>query len=217
MCAILSPSFKVKEFHIKDYVPFDVKLVYQGVGGKKAETIVFKKSEEFPYAKMLTLMKSDAFQVVGMYEHPNQIPYTDTYIGSWEVRNVTPLNGEPRKIKAKLRMNENGVFFLEAATTTEELPPEPEAEPMEQQDATTNEQPMEESQNDQNASNKDEKNEKESEPKEEKKEKKPKTKIIEYPIIETVPFSLNVDECILAEVSYLNLLPIVHLARNASS
>lgn len=50
-------------------------------------------------------------------------------LGSWEVRDVTLLNGEPRKLKLKLRMNGHGVFELASATTTEELPPE-EDEPV---------------------------------------------------------------------------------------
>lgn len=201
MCAILSPSFKVKEFNIKDYVPFDIKLVYQGAGGGKAETTVFKQAEDFPFAKMLTLMKTESFSVVGMYEKPNEIPFPDTYIGSWEVREVTPLNGEPRKIKAKLRMDGHGIFSLASATTTEELPPE-EDEPMEPATEAPKDQPMADGtgETQQNENSQNNGSQKEGEQKQgEKKEKKPRKITTEYPIVENVPFTLNVDECILAE------------------
>lgn len=36
-----------------------------------------------------------------------------------------------------------------------------------------------------------------------KKEKKPRKVTIEYPIVENVPFLLNVEECVLAEVFFL--------------
>lgn len=48
------------------------------------------------------------------------------------------------------------------------------------------------------------KNEGEQKPTDEKKKKKPpRTITIEFPIVENVPFMLNIDECILAEVCFL--------------
>merc|ERR1712112_459783 len=76
-CAILSPTFKVREFSVVDIQPYPIKLVWDNTGGAEApgpgEMEVFPAFHPVPFSKMLTFYKVDAFRVAGEYSCP--VPY----------------------------------------------------------------------------------------------------------------------------------------------
>ncbi len=97
-CAILSPSFRVREFVVKDSQPFRIKLAWGSVGltdggyvyitnnsSKRiylSENDVFHEHDEFPFSKMLTLYRTEPFQLNATYSLPNQVPYLRQEIGN---------------------------------------------------------------------------------------------------------------------------------------
>lgn len=97
--------------------------------------MIFKRNDEFPAAKILTLCKKNAFDVSAYYVDPSVIPYTDAYIGTshphplschtfkhlgnWYVE-CSPLDGAERTIKVKFRVNGDGVFSVANAQSVEE-------------------------------------------------------------------------------------------------
>ncbi|KAE9417033.1 hypothetical protein Angca_003174, partial [Angiostrongylus cantonensis] len=116
-CAILSPAFRVREFSIKDSQPYRVKIIWSGGGVEGGESDVFVERDEFPYSKMVSLYRSDSFQVDARYALPNTVPHTTSTIGSWRITGVTPtVDGQPRKVKVKVRLNPNGIFAVCSAT-----------------------------------------------------------------------------------------------------
>ncbi|VDM53781.1 unnamed protein product [Angiostrongylus costaricensis] len=116
-CAILSPAFRVREFSIKDSQPYRVKIIWSGGGAEGGESDVFIERDEFPYSKMVSLYRSDSFQVDARYALPNTVPHTTSTIGSWRITGVTPTaGGQPRKVKVKVRLNPNGIFAVCSAT-----------------------------------------------------------------------------------------------------
>ncbi|MFH4978959.1 hypothetical protein AB6A40_005668 [Gnathostoma spinigerum] len=123
-CAILSPSFRVKEFSIKDSQPYCVKLTWESInGGEGGDSTVFVERDEFPFSKMITLNRYDPFRLTACYAFPNQIPHLSREIGTWVVKGVTPCeNGEPRKVKVKVRINPSGVFLVCSANTYDTIP-----------------------------------------------------------------------------------------------
>ncbi|KAK6741049.1 hypothetical protein RB195_009106 [Necator americanus] len=136
-CAILSPAFRVREFSIKDAQPFRIKITWSGGASEGGESDVFVERDEFPFSKMVSLYRSDTFQVDARYALPNTVPHTTSAIGSWRVLGVTPnAEGQPRKVKIKVRLNPNGVFAVCSATMYDtqvvEESPAPEEQPMEQ-------------------------------------------------------------------------------------
>ncbi|PIO58840.1 hypothetical protein TELCIR_19716, partial [Teladorsagia circumcincta] len=51
---------------------------------------------------MVSLYRSDAFQVDARYALPNTVPHTTTTVGSWRIVGVSPnAEGQPRKVKIK--------------------------------------------------------------------------------------------------------------------
>ncbi|VDO36548.1 unnamed protein product [Haemonchus placei] len=116
-CAILSPAFRVREFSIKDSQPYRIKITWSGGASESGESDVFAERDEFPFSKMVSLYRSDAFQVDARYALPNTVPHTTSAVGSWRITGVTPsADGQPRKVKIKVRINPNGIFTICSAT-----------------------------------------------------------------------------------------------------
>merc|ERR1719318_2055465 len=102
MCAILSPTFKVREFSVTDIQPYPIKLVWDNQGGVDekgpGEMEVFPAFHAVPFSKMLTFFKSDTFKV-------------------GEV--LPTAEGCNQKVKVKVRINPNGIFGVASASLVE--------------------------------------------------------------------------------------------------
>ncbi|GMT18318.1 hypothetical protein PFISCL1PPCAC_9615 [Pristionchus fissidentatus] len=131
-CAILSPSFRVRDFAIKDQQPYRIKLTWGADSGESGESDVFDEQDEFPFSKMLTLYRTGPFRLEAGYAAPNNIPHLCKQIGSWQVNNVQPeADGSARKVKVKVRVNPNGTFSVCTATVYETQTVEIKEEKME--------------------------------------------------------------------------------------
>lgn len=172
-CAILSPTFRVREFSVKDSQPYRIRISWSGGAAEGGESDAFAERDEFPFSKMVTLFRHDTFKIDAHYAFPNTVPHTQVQLGSWQVSNVKPTaEGEARKVKVKVRVNPNGIFSVCSATMYEtQIVEEAPAEPME----------VDNQANPEGA---------EAEP------AKPKTKTIsiELPITETVPVHYDVQK-----------------------
>jgi len=147
-CAILSPTFKVREFSVTDIQPFPIKLVWKGATKEDSgEMEVFPKNHAVPFSKMLTFYKSDAFCVEGEYN--GEVPYPSRHIGVFEIMEVRPAaEGGNQKVKVKVRVNPNGIFAVSSASliekteVEEEVPVEMETEPAKEDAAEKKEDKM---------------------------------------------------------------------------
>merc|ERR1719430_296195 len=121
-CAILSPTFKVREFSVVDIQPYPIKLVWDNHGGIEnqgpGEMEVFPAFHAVPFSKMLTFFKSDTFQVAG--EYVTDVPFPGRHIGLFEIGDVRPTaDGGNQKVKVKVRINPNGIFGVSSANLVE--------------------------------------------------------------------------------------------------
>lgn len=122
-CAILSPTFKVREFSVTDIQPFPIKLTWkteQDVG----DMVVFPKFHQVPFSKLLTFYRRDNFSVEAEYEKSTDNSsggsVMDPFIGTFEIGEIRPLpDGGNQKVKVKVRMNLNGVFTVNSASMIE--------------------------------------------------------------------------------------------------
>ena len=81
MCAMLSPTFKVKEFKIEDCQPYPITLSWDGAINEDNEIEVFGRWNAVPSTKMLSFYKKDRFTITARYSYPNDIPYSESRIG----------------------------------------------------------------------------------------------------------------------------------------
>ncbi|XP_010521527.1 PREDICTED: heat shock 70 kDa protein 15 [Tarenaya hassleriana] len=126
-CAILSPTFKVREFQVNESFPFSIALSWKGStpdaenGGAENQqsTVVFPKGNPIPSVKALTFYRSGTFSIDVQYADVTDLqapPKISTYtIGPFQSS-----KGERAKLKVKARLNLHGIVSVESATLLEE-------------------------------------------------------------------------------------------------
>ncbi|XP_056587297.1 heat shock 70 kDa protein 4a isoform X1 [Triplophysa dalaica] len=132
-CAILSPSFKVREFSITDVVPYPVSLRWTSAADEGvSDCEVFPKNHAAPFSKVLTFYRKEPFTLEAYYSSPKDLPYPDQTIGQFNIQKVVPQqSGESGKVKVKVRVNVHGVFSVSSASLVEVIKSVEGEEPME--------------------------------------------------------------------------------------
>ncbi|KAL6897865.1 hypothetical protein ACP4OV_006824 [Aristida adscensionis] len=119
-CAILSPTFKVREFQVHDGFPFSVALSWkaESQNSEPQRTVVFPKGNTIPSIKALTFYRSNTFEVDVLYVDTEdmQIPQK---ISTYTIGPFQP-KGEKAKLKVKVRLNIHGIVTVDSATMLEE-------------------------------------------------------------------------------------------------
>jgi heat shock protein 4 len=200
MCAILSPTFKVKEFKIEECQLFPITLSWKGGFDDDNELEVFPLYEKIPLSKLLTIYKREPFEIEARYRYHNNIPFNDARIGKFLINGVTANEkGENSEVKLKARITKNGIFEISSPQVIETYEVDAKDTP-----AAT----PEKGADDKDSDKKEKKDEKESSPednieeKEEKmgkkeaekeaaspdeKAKKKKTRSVDLPLVAKVP------------------------------
>lgn len=120
MCAILSPTFKVKEFKIEECQLFPITLSWKGGFDDDNELEVFPYLEKIPLSKLLTIYKREPFEIEARYRYHNNIPFNDARIGKFLINGVTAnANGENSEVKLKARITKNGIFEISSPQVIE--------------------------------------------------------------------------------------------------
>ncbi|XP_073141076.1 heat shock 70 kDa protein 14-like [Henckelia pumila] len=126
-CAILSPTFKVREFQVNDSFPFPISLAWKstasdmqnGAVDNQQSTIVFPKGNPIPSVKALTFYRSATFTVDVQYADVNELQ-APTKISTYTIGPFQCTNDERAKLKVKVRLNLHGIVSVEGATLLEE-------------------------------------------------------------------------------------------------
>eukprot|EP00250_Pteridium_aquilinum_P013504 c21375_g1_i1 orf=501-3035(-) len=129
-CAMLSPTFRVREFEVQDAFPFSIALAWKGSApeseeGATAETqtssVVFPKGNSVPSTKMLTFYRASTFNIDVLYADMHDLPPgTSQKINTFTIGPFQPSKAEKAKIKVKIRLNLHGIVSIESATMIEE-------------------------------------------------------------------------------------------------
>ncbi|KAF9429847.1 adenyl-nucleotide exchange factor sse1 [Podila epigama] len=122
-CAMLSPTFKVRDFTIQDITNYPIKMTWQPTPEEEeTELVVFNKNNSIPSTKILTFYRSEPFDLEAQYAEPETIPSgINPWIGRFSIKKVEPVNGEPACVKVKARLNIHGVLTVESAYVVEEV------------------------------------------------------------------------------------------------
>jgi len=116
-CAILSPTFRVREFSVTDLQPYAIKLNWTAESDT-GDMVVFPKFHQVPFSKILTFYRRDNFSVEGEYD--GDVPVVNPKIGQFEIGEVKPLaDGGNQKVKVKVRVNLHGIFVVSSANYVE--------------------------------------------------------------------------------------------------
>ncbi|KAI5065278.1 hypothetical protein GOP47_0019973 [Adiantum capillus-veneris] len=130
-CAMLSPTFRVRDFEVQDAFPFSICLAWKGAAPESEEggftgeascsSVVFPKGNPVPSTKMLTFYRAGTFQVDALYADMQDLPPgTPQKINTVTIGPFKPTKAEKAKIKVKIRLNLHGIVSVESATMIEE-------------------------------------------------------------------------------------------------
>ncbi|KAL6285760.1 hypothetical protein ACE6H2_010150 [Prunus campanulata] len=126
-CAILSPTFKVREFQVNESFPFSIALSWKGSGpdtqngaaDNNQNTIVFPKGNPIPSIKALTFYRSGTFSVDVQYADVSDLQ-APAKISTYTIGPFQSTKGERAKLKVKARLNLHGIVSVDSATLLEE-------------------------------------------------------------------------------------------------
>ncbi|CAL0308764.1 unnamed protein product [Lupinus luteus] len=127
-CAILSPTFKVRDFQVNESFPFSVSLSWKGSApdaqdsgpDSQLSTVVFPKGNSIPSIKALTFYRSGTFSVDVQYGGDVSGLQTPTKISTYTIGPFQSSKSERAKIKVKVRLNLHGIVSLDSAILLEE-------------------------------------------------------------------------------------------------
>ncbi|KAL3699404.1 hypothetical protein R1sor_017426 [Riccia sorocarpa] len=128
-CAMLSPTFRVREFEVQDSFPFPIALSWKGSAPEtdtgdetSSNSIVFVKGNSVPCTKMLTFFRSGTFTIDALYADLSELPPgTPAKISTFQIGPFNPSKpNEKGKLKVKIRLNLHGVVSVESSTLIEE-------------------------------------------------------------------------------------------------
>ncbi|XP_021184661.2 97 kDa heat shock protein isoform X2 [Helicoverpa armigera] len=138
-CAMLSPAVRVREFSVTDVTPYAVRLAWDAAKGEDGDMEVFSAFHAAPFSKMLTFYRKEPFSVSAYYS--DQVPYPDTFIGQWHIRDVQPTaEGESQKVKLKVRVNIHGIITVASASLVEKKQDAAQNDNIEMENANENSQ-----------------------------------------------------------------------------
>ncbi|KAJ6700878.1 HEAT SHOCK 70 KDA PROTEIN 14 [Salix koriyanagi] len=126
-CAILSPTFKVREFQVQECFPFSIAISWKGAApdsqngaaDNQQGTIVFPKGNPIPSIKALTFYRSGTFSIDVKYADVSELQYPDK-ISTYTIGPFQSTKSERAKVKVKVRLNLHGIVSVESATLLEE-------------------------------------------------------------------------------------------------
>ncbi|KAL1551499.1 heat shock 70 kDa protein 15-like [Salvia divinorum] len=126
-CAILSPTFKVRDFQVNESFPFSIALSWKGSApdtqngatDNQQSTVVFPKGNPIPSVKALTFYRSGTFTVDVQYADANDL-HAPPKISTYTIGPFQSTKGERAKLKVKVRLNLHGIVSVESAVLLEE-------------------------------------------------------------------------------------------------
>ena len=124
-CAMLSPIFRVRDFHVQDVAPYAIKMEWETnpADPDDKELEVFHRGNSVPSTKVLSFYRKEPFEITTLYADPSSLPGAiNPWLGTVTVKQVPSTQGsETTCVKLKTRLNANGIVGVESAYVEEEV------------------------------------------------------------------------------------------------
>ncbi|KAI0338231.1 heat shock protein [Trametopsis cervina] len=123
-CAMLSPTFRVRDFAIHDITHYSLKVKWERQPDdpdEDTELVVFPKGNSLPSTKVLTFYRKNAFELIAEYAEPSALPGgINPWVARFNVKDVPQdPNGDSTVVKVRTRLNLHGIVSFESAYTEE--------------------------------------------------------------------------------------------------
>ncbi|SGZ58274.1 CIC11C00000004089 [Sungouiella intermedia] len=122
ICAMHSPTLRVRPFKFEDFNPYSVSYFWNKEEEDDDHLEVFPRGGLFPSTKVITLYRKGDFEIEARYTNKAELPVgVDPLIAKWTIKGVVPNEGETSiATKLKLRNDPSGFYTIESAHTVEE-------------------------------------------------------------------------------------------------
>ncbi|KAK3039713.1 hypothetical protein RJ639_027054 [Escallonia herrerae] len=127
-CAMLSPTFRVREYEIQMYCrsqvqdsfPFSIGIsVAEDTSGRPSYYLLIQEGHPFPSIKMFTSRRSDTLHFEVFYANQNGLPSSlSTKISSYTIGPSQVSHTEKVKVKVRIYLNIHGIVTLEAVSVS---------------------------------------------------------------------------------------------------
>ncbi|KAJ3506317.1 hypothetical protein NLJ89_g6934 [Agrocybe chaxingu] len=123
-CAMLSPVFRVRDFHVTDINHFPIKTQWTALPSDPdddTELLVFPKGNTLPSTKVLSFYRKEPFTIEARYAEPALLPGgINPWIGNFTAKDVSPApNGDTVCVKLRTKLNIHGIVSFESAYVEE--------------------------------------------------------------------------------------------------
>ncbi|MFS8025668.1 putative Heat shock protein 70 family [Helianthus anomalus] len=119
-CAMLSPTYRVRDYQVQDSFPFAI-----GLRSDEGEDInlpsgtLFPKGQPFPSVKMISLRRSSTFHLEVVYSNEDDLPLgVSPKVSHFTIGPFS--NSENAKVKIKFHLNLHGIVMIESASLIRE-------------------------------------------------------------------------------------------------
>lgn len=123
ICAIHSPTLRVRPFKFEDIHPYSVSYSWDKQVEDEESLEVFPANSTYPSTKMITLHRTGDFTMEAKYTNKEVLPFNvPVEIAKWEISGVELADGqESVPVKLKLRCDPSGLHIIEEAYTLEDI------------------------------------------------------------------------------------------------
>eukprot|EP00053_Salpingoeca_punica_P014851 m.135270 g.135270 ORF g.135270 m.135270 type:complete len:814 (-) comp16556_c0_seq2:349-2790(-) len=130
--AMISPTYKVRQFAVVDKTPYAIRISWDKQAHDEESSLeLFAPNSAMNMIKMVSLSRQQPFDVKVEYTDASKVFGGHAHIASFSVAGVKPsYDGEPQKVKLKFKLNEHGCFISDGATLSDKLKQD-DAAPME--------------------------------------------------------------------------------------
>jgi len=122
-CAMLSPTFRVRDFAIHDINHYPIKVQWEPTPGDPeddTELTVFPRGNGIPSTKVLTFYRKEPFDIEAMYAEPAMLPGSiNPWIAKFSAKALPEGTADLVPIKLKTRLNLHGIMSFESAYVEE--------------------------------------------------------------------------------------------------
>ncbi|KAI6646024.1 Heat shock 70 kDa protein 4-like [Oopsacas minuta] len=113
-CALLSPTIRVRQFHVVGVIPYAIRINWVDPDtGDKGEMNAFKVGTPSNLSKVLSFYRRSDFRIECSYKHSDITAHVNPLISIFTVKNVKPTeDGQLSKVKVKFRVDNSGILTI---------------------------------------------------------------------------------------------------------
>ncbi|KAK8330590.1 hypothetical protein V6Z11_A10G015500 [Gossypium hirsutum] len=120
-CAMLSPIFRVREYEVQDSLPLSIGFSSdKGPVCTLSNGVLFPKGHPFPSVKILTLHRTNMFNMEAFYVNSNELPSKlSPQINTFTIGPIQ-CHTNMAKVKVRVQLNLHGIVKLDSAVLIED-------------------------------------------------------------------------------------------------